>query len=77
MPDEEFEAVMWVCLHKGEGCPELDDVVEFVEEEFNIEIEDEVLDTVYTCAENIVRQLGFGHLLDDSKMLLQLLFHKE
>ena len=53
MPDEEFEAVMWVCLHKGEGCPELDDVVEFVEEEFDIEIEDEVLDTVYTCDEDI------------------------
>ena len=53
------------------------DTVELVmafEEEFDIEIEDEVLDTVYTCAEDIVRQLGFGHLLDDSKMLLRLLF---
>ena len=75
MPDEKFEAAMWDCLHKGEGCPELDDVVQFVEEEFNIEIEDEVLATVYTCAEDIARQLGFGHLLDDSRMLLRLLFH--
>ena len=41
MPDEEFEAVMWGCLHKGEGCPELDDVVQFVEDEFDIEIENE------------------------------------
>ena len=37
VPDEQFEAAMWDCLHKGEGCPELDDVVEFVEEEFNID----------------------------------------
>ena len=62
--DEEFETAVYDCLHEGKDCPSLDEAVQFVKEELGVDLDDELMDTIYNCAEDFVKLLGFGHLLD-------------
>ena len=48
------------CISEGNGCPSLEDVVNFVQEELGFNLSDEVIDVIYNCAESILLELGFG-----------------
>merc|ERR1711915_92902 len=62
--DEEFLAGVHECLYEGQNCPSLDEAVQFVKDELNVDLDDELMAMIYNCAEDFVKQLGFGHLLD-------------
>ena len=48
------------CLSGGDGCPTLDEAIDFIQEETGGYLSDEVLEVIYNCAEDILAQLGFG-----------------
>ena len=59
-PDEEFENVVKNCIENyPEGCPSIDDVINFVQNELGITISQEHQDLVHMCADDIFREI-FG-----------------
>merc|ERR1712189_100695 len=52
------------CLHEGNGCPSEEEAIAFVQNELELDLDDELLSTIYNCAGDFVDQLGLGHLLD-------------
>merc|ERR1712227_491706 len=59
-PDEDDLAAIEECVREGSGCPSLEDAVNFVQTEFGVDISDEVIATIYNCAEDILAQLGIA-----------------
>ena len=64
IPDEAFVEDVLECLHEGNGCPSEEEAIAFVQNELALDLDDELLSTIYNCAGDFVEQLGLGHLLD-------------
>jgi len=64
IPDADFIGAALECLHEGNGCPSEEEAIAFVQNELELDLDDELLSTIYNCAGDFVDQLGLGHLLD-------------
>merc|ERR1712189_55080 len=64
IPDTDFIGAALECLHEGNGCPSEEEAIAFVQNELELDLDDELLSTIYNCAGDFVDQLGLGHLLD-------------
>ena len=51
--------MMEACLTMGEGCPSMEDVLDFVQEEFGVNPSDETIEMIEMCAADFLSQLGF------------------
>ena len=57
-PSQDIEDAVTDCLENfPEGCPSIDDIIDFVQQELNIEISQEHLDLVHSCADDIISQI--------------------
>ena len=59
-PDQDFLDMMEACVTMGEGCPSMEDVLNFVQEEFGINPSDETIAMIEMCAADFLGQLGFN-----------------
>ena len=59
-PDQEFLDTMEACVTMGEGCPSMEDVLDFVQEEFGVNPSDETIEMIEMCAADFLSQLGFN-----------------
>ena len=50
---------MEACVMEGEGCPSMDDVLDFLQEEFGVSPSDEAIAMIENCAADFLGQLGF------------------
>merc|ERR1712242_313419 len=57
-PEEEDLEVLGECLTEGTNCPSLDDLHDFVQEEFGYNPSDEEIAMIENCAESWLQQLG-------------------
>ena len=57
--EQEFLDTMEACVMEGEGCPSMDDVLGFLQEEFGVSPSDEAIAMIENCAADFLGQLGF------------------
>merc|ERR1712244_149818 len=58
--DVDVEALMDACMSGSEDCPTLDEAVDFLQNEFGADLDDETIEGIYNCAGDILSQLGFA-----------------
>merc|ERR1712018_997453 len=59
-PFSSFEALMDACMSGSEECPTLEEAVAFLQNELGADLDDETIAGIYTCAGDILSQLGFA-----------------
>merc|ERR1712045_25254 len=57
--DIDLEEMVAACKADSENCPTLEEVVNFIQNDLGIDMDDELVQVLYDCAEEILSKLGW------------------
>merc|ERR1711884_218821 len=58
--DVDVEDLVDACMSGSEDCPTLQEAVDFVQTELGANLDDQTVQTIFNCAEDVLAQLGFN-----------------